>query len=151
MSITGDTVTAIDFIRMARIYAPPGNNIIQNMLLDYEKIFLELLLQLSRQDEAQAMTVERPLSSKTKSKKTFLIDYCNDPHRDDFKSGGRLTQMSRQEKILAYFKARMFFCSLDTQAPKGNEVVFSYLKKINESILAELFGMLKTKKDQAEE
>jgi len=124
-----DTITAIDFIRTARIYAPSENEIIQNMLFDYEKIFLERLLQLLR------------------NKETDIADHCNIAHRDNFTSGGRSTQMNRQEKILAYFKARVFFCSLDTQAPKGNEVVFSYLKKTNEAILAELFRLLKSKKE----
>ena len=77
-----ETIAAIDFVRTAKSQAPSENETIQNILMDNEKILMERLLQLSRQERAPVMN-EQQLPSKTKSKGKEVIENGNDPRRTD--------------------------------------------------------------------
>jgi len=78
-----DTIAAIDFIRTARSQAPPENEIIKNMLLDNEKILLEQLFQLSKQDRAPLKSEQQQLRIKGKSKGKEVSENGDDSRRSD--------------------------------------------------------------------
>lgn len=77
-----ETIAAIDFIRTAKSQAPSENETIQNILTDNEKILMERLFQLSRQERAPVMN-EPQLLSKRKCKGKEVIENGNDPRRAD--------------------------------------------------------------------
>lgn len=77
-----ETIAAIDFVRTAKNQAPSDNETIQNILTDNEKILLERLFQLSRQERAPVMN-EQQLPSKRKSKGKEETENGNDPRRTD--------------------------------------------------------------------
>ena len=77
-----ETIAAIDFVRTAKEQAPSDNETIQNILTDNEKILMERLFQLSRQERAPVKN-EQPLPSKRKSKGKEVRENGNDPRRPD--------------------------------------------------------------------
>ena len=77
-----ETITAIDFVRTVKGQAPNDNATIRNILTDNERILMERLFQLSRQDKTPVMDKQQP-SAKKKSKGKEVTESSADSRRQD--------------------------------------------------------------------